>query len=113
MDEAKARTGKHGNGQRRNHWQVEGDTVASLDPAEILEKCGELIDPDGEFLIRDGPGLFRFRLRHPDESRFVAIGRQVAIDAIVTRVEPTSDEPLPKRRIARVQRRVPTAVPHE
>src|SRR5438552_833201 len=35
MDDAKARTGQHGNGQLRDHWEVEGDAVASLDPAEI------------------------------------------------------------------------------
>ena len=33
MDDAKARTGEHGNRQLRDHRQVEGDTVASLDPA--------------------------------------------------------------------------------
>src|SRR5439155_21089099 len=43
----------------------------------------------------------------------VVTGRQVAIDAVVTSVEPTTDEPLPKRGVARVQRRVPIVVPRE
>jgi hypothetical protein len=113
MDDAKARTGKHRNRQLRDHRQVEGDTVASLDAAKIAEQCGELIDPDIEFLIGDGFDLFRFRLGYPDQSRLVVTGFQVAIDAVVTNVEPTADKPLPKRRVAGVQRRMPIVVPGE
>src|SRR6266567_3227494 len=113
MDNAQARAGKHGNWQLRDHGQVEGYAVASLDAAETLEKRSELVYPDVEFLIRNRLGVFRFRLGHPDYSRLVAIGRQVAIDAVVRDVEPTADEPLPKRRVARVQRRVPIVVPGE
>src|SRR6266566_6366833 len=113
MDDAKACTGKHGNWQLRDHGEVEGNAVASLDPAEIAEQCGELIDPGVKFLIRDGLGSFCFRLGHPDQSSLVATGRQVPIDAVVRSVEPTADEPLPKRRGARVQRRVPIVVPSE
>src|SRR5205823_4262286 len=50
-------------------------------------------------------------LRHPDERRLVAIGGQVAVDAVVTGVQPAADEPLPERRIARIQRRLPVRVP--
>src|SRR5258708_34368076 len=38
MDDAKSRTGKHGTGQLRAHWYVEGDAVAGLGPAETAEK---------------------------------------------------------------------------
>ena len=69
--------------------------------------------PDVEFLIRDHLGFLCFRLGYPDESSFVAMRRQVAIDTVVTSVEPTADEPLPKRRVASVQRRVPIMVPGE
>src|SRR6266550_865265 len=113
MDDAKACTGKHGNWQLRDHGEVEGNAVASLDPAEIAEQCCELIDPGVKFLIRDCLGSFCFRLGHPDESSLVATGSQVAIDAVVRSVEPTADEPLPKRRVARVQRRVPIVIPRE
>src|SRR5205823_8493184 len=80
---------------------------------EISQKCGELVYPDVEFLICDHLGIFCFRLGHPDDSSLVAIGCQMAIDAVVTSVEPTADEPLPKRRVASVQRRVPIVVPSE
>ncbi len=65
MDDAKARTGQHRHRQLRNHGQVEGDAVASLDATEIAEQCGELIDSGIEFLIGDGLAYVLSRARAP------------------------------------------------
>src|SRR5437660_470519 len=92
---------------------MKGHTVAGLGSAETSEQRGKLIDPDVEFLVRDCLGRFSFRLWYPEQCCLVAIGRQVTIDAIVTRVEPTADEPLPERRVTRVQCRVPVMIPGE
>src|SRR5437763_7872765 len=111
MDGTKTRTGEHRNRQLRDHRQVKGDTVASLDASKIAKQCGEFIDPDIEFLIGDGFGLFFFRFGYPDQSRLVVTCFQVAIDAIVTGVELTADKPFPKRRVTGIQRRMPKVVP--
>src|SRR5262249_49685214 len=63
--------------------------------------------------VRDGPDVLGLWLRDPDERGLVAIGRQVPVDAVVGGVEPPADEPPPKRRIARVQRRMPVGIPRE
>ena len=54
-------------------------------------------------------------LRLGDEVKcsLVLVLGQMAIDAIVTGVDPAADEPPPERRIARVQRDVPSLVPFE
>src|SRR5579883_481401 len=113
MDDSKTRTGEHRNRQLRNHRQVEGDTVASLDAAKITEQRSELIDSDVEFLIGNGLSRFVFRFRYPDQCRLVVTGFQMAIDAVVTSVESPTDKPLPKRWVARVQRCVPVLIPGE
>ena len=111
VDDAQAGARQHRDGQLGNHRQVEGHAVADLDPGDALQERGELVDPPVELLVGDRLGLFRLRLGHPDERRLVAARGQVAVDAVVTGVQPASDEPLPERRRAGVERRVPVGVP--
>jgi hypothetical protein len=113
MDDAQAGAGEHRNGQFGHHRQVEGHAVADLHVAEVLQERGELVDPAVELPVRDRLGLFRLGLRHPDESCLITTGRQVAVDAVVAGVQPTTDKPLPKRRVCGVQRRMPVGIPRE
>ncbi len=53
------------------------------------------------------------RLRHENQRRFVLVLREMAIDAVVASIELSSDEPLPERRIAGVERRMPVVIPVE
>jgi hypothetical protein len=92
---------------------VEGDTIPALDASEIAEQRGELIDSDVELLVGNCQGGFVLQLGHPDQRRFVTIFRQVAINAVVTGVEPTTNEPLPERRVAGVQGCMPGLIPGE
>src|SRR5579859_2995734 len=113
MDNTQARTGQHRNWQLGDHWQVEGDSIARLDPAKVAQQGGELVHLDVKFPVSDRFGIFCFRFRYPDQGGLVGTGRHMAIDAVVTRVQPTADEPLPKRWVACVQRCVPIVVPGE
>src|SRR5206468_4161422 len=57
--------------------------------------------------------VFVLRLRHPEERRLIAALGQVAVDAVEARIQAPPDEPLPERRVAGVERRVPVRVPVE
>src|SRR6266511_3484469 len=104
---------KHRDGELGQHRKVEGHAVPDLDAAEILKERTELVDPRVELLIGDLLGLFVLRLGHPDQGRLVRARGQVAVDAVDAGVQSSPDEPLPERRVARVQRRVPVRIPDE
>ena len=59
-------------------------------------------------LVLDGLVL---RLRDEVDRRLVLVFGEMAIDAVVTGIDPAADEPSPKRRIARIKRDVPGQVP--
>src|SRR6266542_2323434 len=85
--------------------------IASLRVAEISEKCGKLVDTCVQFLIRDGLRVFVLWLWDPNESCLVSILLQMTVNAVVARVQPASNKPLPERRIARVQGCMPVSIP--
>jgi hypothetical protein len=92
---------------------VEGHAVAGLHTGEALQERGELVDPLVQLLVGDRRGVLSLRLRYPDQRRLVAAGGQVPVDAVVGGVQAAANEPLPERRVAGVQRRVPVGVPVE
>jgi hypothetical protein len=113
MDGSQPSARQHGDGQLGNHRQVEGDAVAGLHACEGPEQHRELVHPPMELLIRDGLRTCRFRLGHPDERGFIAARCQVPVDAVEAGIQTAADEPLPERRIARVERGMPVGVPRE
>jgi hypothetical protein len=113
MDHAEPGAGEHRDGQLGQHRKVEGRPVADPDAAEVPQERSELVDPTVELLIGDLLGLLVLRLRHPDQGRLVRAAGQVAVDAVDAGVQPSPNEPLPERRVARVQRRVPLRIPDE
>src|ERR1700686_3768112 len=113
VDHPEAGAGEHRNRKIRNHRHMKGDAVADVHSAKPAQECSKLIDPFVELLIGDRLGFLAFGLGDPDERRLVASLRKMAINAVDARVEPATDEPLPERRIAGVQRGVPVLVPRE
>src|ERR1035437_1828360 len=104
---------QHGHRQLGNHRQMKGDPIAGLQPAEVPKQGCELVDPPVELLIGDRLGVLSLRLRNPDDRRLVTRPRQVAVDTVVAGVQATTHEPLPKRRVSSVERRVPVGIPAE
>ena len=113
MDNAETGAREHRNGKLGNHREVERHSLTRLHTDEVPEECGELVHPDVELLVSDRPCIRVLRLGHPDEGGLVATHREVAVDAVVRGVQSPSDEPLPKRRVAGVERGVPVGVPGE
>src|SRR4029077_716354 len=99
--------------QVRNHREMEGHAVTLLEPTEVAEQCGELIDALIQLLVGDGLRYLVLRFRDPDEGGLVPVLRQVAVDTVIGGVQPTTDEPLPEGRVAGIERRVPVLVPGE
>jgi hypothetical protein len=92
---------------------MERDPVAGLDAAEVAQQRGEFVDSPVELRVRDLFALLILELGYPDERVLVAARLEVAIDAVHAGVEAPADPPLPERRIARIEDRVPLAVPRE
>ena len=94
---ADAVAGVHGDDQLRHHAHIKADAVAFFD-AEFFEHVGELVDLAPHVAI--GQHALVARLAFPDDRRFVfAPAIDVAIEAIVGRVELAADEPLCPRRV--------------
>ena len=83
VDDAEPGAGEHRDRELRKHRHVEGDAVAGLEPAEVAQQGGELVDPDVEVLVGDDPVLLVLGFRHPDEGRLVLVGGYVPVDAVV------------------------------
>jgi len=111
VDDAQAGAGQHGDRQFRDHGHVQRHPVACLEPREIAQQGGELVDPDVKLPVRDRVVFLVLRFGHPDEGGLVRLGFQVAVDAVVAGVQLTADEPFPERRGGGVQRGVPRLVP--
>src|SRR6266496_6601678 len=54
-----------------------------------------------------------FQLRHEDDRRLVRARHCMPVHAVIRRIQPAADKPLPEWRVAGVQRRVPWPVPGE
>src|SRR5579872_1165277 len=78
-----ASAGQHGDGQLRNHRQVDRDTVARLQPGKVAQHSSNFVHAVVEFLIGDGDKGFFFRVGHEDISGLVAILLKMAVDAVV------------------------------
>ena len=92
MDGADAGAGEDGDGQFRDHGQVEGHPVA-LAHAQALEDVGATADLPVQLLVGEGAGLLG-ALPFPDEGGLVlAPGLQVAVQAVIGDIELTAQEP--------------------
>src|SRR5256712_11357411 len=92
---------------------MERHPVTLLEPTEVAEQCGELIDALVKLLVRDGLRTLVLRLGDPDERGLVPVLRQVAIDAVIGGVQLATDKPLPEGCVAGIESRVPVLVPGE
>jgi hypothetical protein len=111
VDDAKPRTREHGYGKLGRHRHVKRYPVARLEPGEVAEQRGKLVHPNVELLIRDGDGRLVLGLRHEVDGGLVLVLGQVTVDAIERGVDAATDEPLPTRRVAGIEGRMPIAVP--
>jgi|GEM_PF-6929340 len=110
VDDPEPRACKHRDWEFRVHGEMEGDSVARLETERLQDK-GELIDLPVQLLIGNHLIGLILRLRNPDYRCFAPVLFEVSIDAVVGSVQLASDEPLPERRVARVQRGVERLVP--
>ncbi len=111
VNDAEARAGQHRDRQLGHHRHVQGDPVASLQPGEILQQGRELVDPAQQLAVADGDCLVVLKLGHPDNRGLVRVGLRVPVDAVIASVQLAAAEPLPERRVAGVEHRVPALVP--
>ena len=112
VNDAQTRTRQHGDGQFKHHGHVNGHAVARFQ-AQRLEHGGDFVDAHKEFLVSEHEVRFIFRLGYKDESGFVAVFGQVAVNAVVAGVQLAAHKPLPEGRIAGVERCMPVLVPVE
>ncbi len=110
MRRTDAGAGEHGHRKLRDHWHVDGDTVA-LGDAVALEHVGELLHFCQQVGI--GHGAVVARLALPVVGDLVAsTGRDVAIQGVVADVELAADEPAGEGQVP-FEDRVPLGVPVE
>src|SRR5215468_237493 len=79
-------------------------TRSLLQTAEVPQQRGNLVHAHVEFLIGDVLDGFVLGLGDEVDRSLVFVLGEMAIDAIMTRVDPAADEPPPERRIARIER---------
>ena len=113
VDHTHASARQHRDRQLRHHRQMERHPVTGLHAGEITQQRRELVHPSVELLVGDLLRLLVLALRHPDQRVLVTTRWQVPIDAVHARVQMPADPPLPERRVARVQNRVPLAIPRQ
>ncbi len=92
---------------------MDGDAIAGLQSAEVAKNRGHLIDACVQLLVRQRIGGLGLRFRDENERRLVLVFGEMPIHAVEAGVEAAADEPLPERRIAAVERRVPVLLPVE
>ena len=69
VDDAEAGAGQHGDRELGDHGHVEGDPVARLEAAEVVQQGGELVDPAVELPVGDCAGSARSPAREPRSGR--------------------------------------------
>ena len=111
VNDAETRAGEHGDWKVGDHRHMERHAVTLLEPTEVTEKRGELIDALVQLLVGDRLRDLVLRLRDPDQGGFIPVLRQVPIDAVVGRVQPATDKPLPERGVAGVEGGMPVLIP--
>ena len=113
VDHTHASARQHRDRQFRHHRQMERHPVTRLYPGEITQQRRELVHASMELPVGDLLRLLVLALRHPDQRAPIAPRFQVSIDAVHARVQTPAHPPLPERRLARVQNRVPPAIPRQ
>ena len=103
---------QHRDRQFRCHRHVERDPVACLQ-AQVFQHGRELVDPDVQLAVGDRLVRLALRLGYKDQGGLVRLVREVTVDAVVAGVQLAADEPLPERRVRRVEHRVPLLGPSE
>ena len=110
VDRADTRAGLHRHHRLDGHRQVDQHAVALLD-AELLEAVGELADALVELLVADLGDRAVVGLE--DDRRAVGDRQDVAVEAVVRRVEGAVREPLVERRVRLVERLRERLVPQQ
>ena len=113
VDHTHASARQHRYRQLRHHRQMERHPVAGLHAGEITQQRRELVHPPVKLPVGDLLRLLLLALRHPNQRVPIATGLEVAVDAVHARVQTPTHPPLPERRVARVQNRVPLSIPRE
>ncbi len=100
---------QHGDGEFRNHWHVDADSV-SLADAKGLQSVGGAADLVLEFGVGDRPRVAWLSL--PDDGSLATLpGQDMPVDRVVAGVDLAPDEPLGERGVAPIQGRVPRLEP--
>ncbi len=92
---------------------MNGDAVAGFESGKIAQHGGHFVHALVEFLIGDNSRRFVFRLGDENQSRFIFVFGEMAVDAVVAGVEFSAHEPFPEGRIGGVERLAPGLVPIE
>src|SRR5581483_11013206 len=106
---ADACTGQHGYDGFRDERQIDGDAIAGLD-AERFQDVREFRYFDVKLAVGEAAEVARFTF--PDDRGLVAARCEMAIDAVVRRVQRSADEPLRVGRIP-VENLLPFRLPVE
>src|SRR5579875_2836428 len=92
---------------------MEGHPVLGLDPAEVPEQRGELVDATVQLPVGDLLGLILLQLGDPDDRVLIPPLLEVTVNAVDARVQPAAHPPLEERRVAGVDDLIPAPVPVE
>ena len=113
VNDAEPGAREHRDRKLGHHRHVQRHSVAFLQTAEVSQQRGDLVHAHEEFLVSDVLGSLLLRFRNEVDRRLVLVLGEMAIDAIITCVDPAADEPSPERWIARVEHNVPDPIPVE
>ena len=97
VDGPDAGAGQHGDDRLGDHRHIDGDAVALAHP-HVLEDVGDPADVEMELLVGDGADIARLALED-DRGLVLAVGAEVAVEAVLGDVELAAGEPLRVRRI--------------
>ena len=110
MNGSDSSTCEHRNGEFRNHWHVQGDSITSLH-TQLLEYVCKFANFAMEVLVAKNSRISRFAF--PDDRRFVARRTvQMAIDAVIAGIDFATDKPLCVRHMS-LNDGVPLAEPFQ
>ena len=100
---------QHGDGQLRDHAQIDGHTIAAAH-TDALQTVGEATDLHEQLAVRDPPLVAGLAL--PEIGYPVGVGIEVTVEAVVGDVQSATHEPLHPGRIP-IQHLRPAARPIE
>jgi hypothetical protein len=105
--------GQHGDRQLGHHRHVQRHPVAGLQAQVVAQHRRELVHLPVQLRVADRHVGVGFQLRHEDDRGLARAGRGEPVHAVVAGIQPAAGEPLPERRVAGVQCRVPGLIPGE